>query len=60
MICYSLRDSIPCDKICKDIAAYIEKHKDLVNKDSLLVINITNISRTDNSLTPLLEYESQK
>lgn len=60
MICYSLRDSIPCDKICKDIATYIDKHKDTVNENSILVINIVNTYSIESGSIPLLNHEQQK
>lgn len=54
MIYFKINQELTCDKICKQIQNYLSKTK--VDDNSLLIIEIKNISQDDNNLIPKLPH----
>jgi hypothetical protein len=50
-----------CDKVCHDIAAYIQKYKQTNpnSQDIVLVIQVKEASDGTDSLVPKLEYKNE-
>ena len=50
-----------CDKVCRDIATYLQKYKQ-ANPDSneiMMVIQVKEVSDSSSSLMPKLEYKNE-
>lgn len=63
MLSYKLNSNngLMCDKVCRDIAMYLQKYKQ-ANPDSqdiMMVIQIREVTQITNSLIPKLEYKNE-
>jgi hypothetical protein len=56
MIAIKLDKNISCEFICESVQKLINQRIDN-NKDSILIIDIKNISHDDHSMIPKLEYK---
>ena len=63
MLTYRLNSNngLMCDKVCKDVATYLQKYKQ-ANPDStdiMMVIQIKEVTQITDSLIPKLEYKNE-
>jgi len=63
MLAYRLNtnNGLMCDKVCRDIATYLQKYKQ-GNPDSneiIMVIQVKEVSDSLSSLIPKLEYKNE-
>lgn len=63
MLAYRLNtdNGLMCDKVCRDIATYLQKYKQ-ANPDSneiMMVIQVKEVSDSSSSLMPKLEYKNE-
>lgn len=63
MLAYRLNsnNNLMCDKVCKDIATYLQKYKQSNpdNQDVILVIQVKEVSDSTDSHIPKLEYKNE-
>ena len=63
MLAYRLNtdNGLMCDKVCKDIARYLQKYKQ-ANPNSneiIMVVQVREVSDSTSSLIPKLEYKNE-
>lgn len=63
MLAYRLNtdNNLMCDKVCRDIATYLQKYKTANpnSGDIIMVIQVREVSDITNSLIPKLEYKNE-
>lgn len=63
MLAYRLNtnNGLICDKVCKDIAKYLQKHKqgNPNSNEIIMVIQVREVSDITSSLIPKLEYKDE-
>lgn len=60
ILSYSLGNDIPCEKLCKDLAKVVTKFAQQGNdlKSHMLVIDIKQVTDSDQSLLPKIEFKN--